>query len=126
MKKAKRPSFEELIDRFANSIEKREGKKINEQAKIFLASRWKGHDELLYQAVKKAEQNERKAIAIIEKTEVRKVEFNVGFSISGQPIIVTHLVEFVSETKDPKRYKKQGSDFCQKLKREASFQNILF
>lgn len=127
MRKPKRPPFEELIDRLCFSIQKREpGRVIGEQAKFLLSTKWKGHEELLYQAVIKAEQNEKKAISKIRNTEVRVIEFQVGQSISGQPIIVTHLVKFENETKDPKRYKKQGSDFGQVLKAEASYQNILF
>jgi len=127
MRKPKRPPFEELIDRLCYSIQKREpGRVIDEQAKFLLSTIWKGHEELLYQRVIKAEQNEKKVISKVKNTEIRVVEFQTGFSISGQPIIVTHLVKFENETKDPKRYKKQGSDFGQQLKAEASFQNLLF
>ncbi len=127
MRKPKRPPFEELIDRLCYSIQKREpGRVIGEQAKFLLSTQWKGHEELLYQAVLKAEQNEKKVISKVKNTEIRVVEFQTGFSISGQPIIVTHLVKFENETKDPKRYKKQGSDFNQKLVASAALQNLLF
>lgn len=127
MRKPKRPPFDELIDRFCVCIQNREpGRMINAQVKMILSDKWKNHKELLYKNVIKAEQNEKKVISVYKNTEVRKVEFQIGFSISGQPIFVTHFVKFENEINDPKRYKKQGSDFVQKLKSQATFQNILF
>jgi hypothetical protein len=127
MRKPKRPPYQELIARLVNQIQLRNpDKPLGIEQISVLEVKWKGFDEKLYKTVIALEINERKAVEDFNKIDLRVVEFVVGRSISGQDIIVKHIVKFKDITVDPKRYKKNGSKFTQELLGEASFQNILF
>jgi hypothetical protein len=127
MRKSKRPPFQELIARLVNQIQIRNpDKQLGIEQISVLETKWKGFDEKLYKTVIALEINERKALEDFNKIDLRVVEFVVGRSISGEDIIVRHVIKFKDVTIDPKRYKKTGSKFTQELLGEASFQNILF
>lgn len=126
--KAKRPTLEILITRLVKQIQIRNPDKpaIGIDQIIALEAQWSKHQEKLYKTVKKLEAEEFNAYVDFNKIEVRKVEFIIGQSISGDPIIVTHFVKLKSKTKDPKRFKKQGSDFSQEIIQQSTTQNLLF
>lgn len=126
--KTKRPSLQELIVRLVKQIQIRNPDKppVGIDQIIALEARWSKHQEKLYQYVKSLEIDERKAYSDLSKIEIRDVEFIVGWSISGQPIIVRHVMKFENTTRDPKRFKKQGSKFSQELVASAALQNLLF
>jgi hypothetical protein len=126
--KSKRPPLENLITRLVKQIQIRNPDKpaIGIDQIIELEARWSKHQEKLYKLVKSMEIEERKAYSDLSKIEVRDVEYIVGWSISGQPIIVRHVMKFENTTIDPKRYKKTGSKFSQELIAQASLQNLLF
>lgn len=114
MRKQKIPPFEELIERLYNSIVLRNPDKPSGQGLIDkLTLAWQGKDELLYKQVKQLEINEHKANVINQKTEVRQVLFTTGVDFLGFPTFTQHIVKFENITRDPKRYKKKGSDFNQ-------------
>jgi hypothetical protein len=128
MKPKNRPSLQELVVRLVKQIQIRNPDKpdIGIDQIIALEARWSKYQEKLYQTVKKLEIEERKAYSDLSKIEIRDVEFITGWSISGQPIIVRHIVKLQNKTKDPKRYKKQGSDFNQEIVKQVTLQNLLF
>lgn len=106
------PSLDELVDRLATQIENRhEGKIVGKKEKLFLAEKWKGKEADLLRTVKKLEiafvqyQNE------LKRHETRIVTFATGVDVLGFPTFTSHLLRFENAYKDPKRYKKQGSDF---------------
>jgi len=116
MRKQNLPPFENLIERLYNSVVLRHpnepsGTELLEKLK----SAWKGKDKELYQMVKQLEINEHKVNVINQKTEVRENTFRCGVDFLGFPIYVKHITKFENLTRDPKRYKKQGSDFGQQL-----------
>jgi len=126
--KAKRPTFEELIVRLVRQIQIRNPNKLDigiEQI-IPLEAKWFKHQEKLYQTVKRLEIEERIAYSEFSKIEIRDVEFQVGLSLSGDPILVRHIIKFENETTDSKRYKKNGSKFSQELITQVTLQNLLF
>ncbi len=126
--KAKRPPLENLITRLVKQIQIRNPDKpaIGIDQIIELEARWSKFPEKLYQTVKKLEIQERTAWKDLSKIEIRDVEYIVGWSISGQPIIVRHVMKFENTTTDPKRFTKKGSKFSQELIAQASLQNLLF
>lgn len=126
--KAKRPTLEQLVVRLVKQIQIRNPDKpdIGIDQIIALESQWSKHQEKLYQTVKKLEIEERNAWNDLSKIEIRNVEYQIGVSLSGEPIIVRHVMKFENTTRDPKRFKKQGSDFNQKLVASTTLQNLLF
>jgi len=127
MKKNNRPPIQELIVRLVKQIQLRNPKKeIGIEQIKFLEQKWSDNKEALYLLIKKLEIEEYKFYNNLSKIEVRDVEYIVGWSISGQPIIVRHIMKFENTTKDPKRYKKTGSKFSQELIASATLQNLLF
>jgi hypothetical protein len=114
MKKQNLPPFENLIERLYNSVVLRHpneehGEKLLEK----LRNGWTGKHKELYQVVKQLEINEHKVNVIEQKTEIRQVEFCTGIDVLGFPTFTQHIVKFETITRDPKRYKKEGSDFTQ-------------
>lgn len=114
MRKQNLPPFENLIERLYNSVVLRHpdqpsGKPLMEK----LRNGWAGRHKELYQMVKQLEINEHKVNVINQKTEVRQLEFQTGTDILGFPTFTQHIVKFERITRDPKRYKKKGSDFTQ-------------
>lgn len=114
MKKQNLPPFEELIERLYNSVVLRHpneehGEKLLEK----LRNGWNGRHKELYQTVKQLEINEHKVNVIEQKIEIRDNTFQIGVDCLGFPIYVQHIVKFETITRDPKRYKKKGSDFTQ-------------
>jgi hypothetical protein len=116
MKKQNLPPFEELIERLHNSIVLRNPNKPSGQGLIDkLTEAWQGKDAELYKMVKQLEINEYKANVLNKKTDVRQLEFCTGVDVLGFPTYIQHIVKFENLTRDPKRYKKKGSEFAQKL-----------
>lgn len=116
MKKENLPSLEELIERYCNSIRLRHpeqdvGEEFSDRMKIA----WKGKERELWQRVKELEINEHKVNVIMRKIDRRVITYQTGVDFLGFPTYTTHIVKFEKLTKDPKRYKKKGSDFGQKL-----------
>ena len=128
MKPKNRPSLQELVVRLVKQIQIRNPDKpdIGIDQIIALEARWSKYQEKLYKLVKSMEIEERTAYSDLSKIEIRDVEFQIGVSLSGTPILVRHIVKLENKTKDPKRYKKQGSDFNQEIIQQATLQNLLF
>jgi len=116
MKKQNLPPFDELIERAYQSIILRNPNKPSGQGLINkLTEAYQGKHEELYKMVKQLEINEHKANVLNRKTDVRQLEFCTGVDVLGFPTYVQHIVKFENLTRDPKRYKKKGSEFAQKL-----------
>lgn len=116
MRKQNLPPFEELVERLHNSIVLRNPNKPSGQGLIDkLTEAWQGKDAELYKMVKQLEINEHKANVINRKIDVRQTQFQVGVDFLGFPTYVQHIVKFENIIRDPKRYKKKGSEFAQKL-----------
>ena len=116
MRKQKLPEFEDLIERLYQSVVLRHpnspsGEQLMEKLRIG----WSGNHKGLYETVKQLEINEHKANILTRKVDIRHVEFQCGVDILGFPVYVQHITKFENLTKDPKRYKKKGSDFSQTL-----------
>lgn len=128
MKPKNRPSLQELITRLIKQIQIRNPNApvIGIEQIITLEAKWLKHQEKLYQTIKRLEIEERIAYSEFSKIEIRDVEFVIGRSISGEDIIVRHVMKFKNSTTDPKRYKKTGSKFYQELITQATLQNLLF
>jgi hypothetical protein len=128
MKSKNRPSLQELITRLIKQIQIRNPNApvIGIEQIITLEAKWLKHQEKLYQTIKRLEIEERIAYSEFSKIEIRDVEFVIGRSISGEDIIVRHVMKFKNSTTDPKRYKKTGSKFYQELITQATLQNLLF
>jgi len=119
------PPFEELINRFIASIIVRHPEtEINETFANTLAEAWKGKDKQLYAQVKLMENNEVKINNLHKRIDIRQVEFSTGVDVLGFPTFTTHYVKFENSFKDPKRYKKQGSDFSTRLIKAFQFNHI--
>lgn len=113
--KSKIPPFEELIDRLAVCIQKRNPEKeIGETAKGILAAQWKHKHKELHKMVKLLEIQEFKHQDELEnkrpERELRIVEFSIGCDILGNPIICRHKVlfenEYLSDNKKSSNYRK--------------------
>lgn len=116
MKKQNSPPFDELIERLHNSIVLRNPNKPSGQGLIDkLTEAWRGKDAELYKMVKQLEINEHKANVLNRKTDVRNVTYQTGIDVLGFPTYVQHIVKFENLNRDPKRYKKKGSEFAQEL-----------
>jgi len=116
MRKQKLPEFKDLIERLYQSIALRHpneslGKPLMKKLRIG----WSGKHKELYQTVKQLEINEHKVLVLDKKVEIREVEFQTGNDFLGFPTFTKHIVKFETKTRDPKRYKKKGSDFSQTL-----------
>jgi len=96
---------------FAKQIENRhEGKTIGESEKLFLAEKWKGKEADLLRNVKRLEQEFISYQNSLKRYETRIVTFQTGVDVLGFPTYTSHLLRFENKFKDPKRYKKQGSE----------------
>ena len=116
MRKQNLPPFEELIERLYQSIllrhpDKPSGQPLMEKLRIG----WAGKHKELYQTVKQLEINEHKVNVLTRKVDIRRVEFQTGTDVLGFPTFTQHIVKFENITRDPKRYKKKGSQFSQEL-----------
>jgi len=114
MRKQNLPPFENLIERLYQSIllrhpDKPAGEPLMEKLRIG----WTGKHKELYQTVKQLEINEHKVNVIEQKIDIRQLEFQCGVDFLGFPTFTQHIVRFERITRDPKRYKKKGSDFSQ-------------
>lgn len=118
--KSKIPHLDELVNRLAKQIENRhEGKTIGESEKLFLAEKWKGKEADLLRKVKKMEQEFISYQNSLKRHETRTVTFQTGVDVLGFPTFTSHLLRFENKFKDPKRYKKQGSDFSSRCIQSA-------
>jgi hypothetical protein len=109
--KKKTPSFDELFSRFLVQIKNREPEKeLTTEIINRLRAVWSIEPiHNFYSVVIKMEQNSLKVQDILKKSELIINEFQLGYSISGDPIITTHVVQRQMKVKDPKRYSKKGS-----------------
>jgi len=102
----KESNFNEFINRFIAQIELREGTKISESGKLMLVQKWALKQDLLKKTVLKMEQQVFKTVSDLEKDSFDKIEFQIGISLSGEPIICTHLIRckktFLRKNKPPK------------------------
>ena len=109
--KTKTPPFEELIERLVASINKRNpGKELKEEHILLLRNEWKGRDKELYKLVKTLEQNEFKAESLSNNYSKDNVEFVIGYTLSGEPIIVTHVVERYREFEQVSKFSKRQKE----------------
>jgi len=116
MRKQKLPSFEELIERYCNSIQLRNpNQEVGEVFRQKMIDAWRGKDKLLYDRIKEMEITEHKINVANKKIEKRVTTYQTGVDFLGFPTYTTHIVKFENLTRDPTRYKKEGSDFGQKL-----------
>lgn len=116
MKKQNIPPYDELIERYCNSIQLRNPERmIGEDFVKKMHAGWKGKEKELWSRVKELEINEHKVNLMLQKIDKRVVQFCTGVDFLGFPTYTTHIVKFENLTKDPKRYKKKGSTFSQKL-----------
>jgi hypothetical protein len=109
MKKSKTPPMGYLIDKLAESIQKRNPNKvITDNHKSVLWAEWQGKEQELWSFIKTLSKNEFKADSLTDKVQFseREVEFQVGVSLSGQPIIVKHVIQERLEYKKSKNQKK--------------------
>lgn len=108
MRKSKTPPFEYLIDKLVESIQKRNpDKKITDNHKSVMYAQWQGKDKELWDFVKTLSKNEVKAESLTNKVDVKEneVEFKIGVSLSGEDIIVKHVIQEKTEyekSKNPK------------------------
>lgn len=118
--KSKIPHLNELVNRLATQIENRhEGKTIGESEKLFLSEKWKGKESDLLRNVKRLEQEFISYQNSLKSHETRIVTFATGVDCLGFPTYTSHLLRFENSYKDPKRYKKQGSDFSSRCIQSA-------
>lgn len=111
----KTPPFEYLIEELVKSIELRHPeKKLSEEHIELLRNNWKYKIEDLWQMIKNLKQNEGKAKSFLDTFEEREVEFQIGLSLSGEPIVVKHVIEQKNNFINTKRYTKS-----QKIKTKA-------
>ena len=111
--KTKTPPFEELIERLVNSINKRNpGKELKEEHILLLREKWKwdSRQKELYKLVKTLEQNEFKAESLSNNYSKDNVEFVIGYTLSGEPIIVTHVVERYREFEQVSKFSKRQKE----------------
>lgn len=106
--KKKTPPFEYLIEELVKSIELRHPEKeITEQHRSLMHAQWKGRDVELWNFIKTLSKNEIKAESFTNKVELeeQEVEFKIGVSLSGEDIIVKHVIQEKTEyekSKNPK------------------------
>jgi hypothetical protein len=126
--KKKEPTFNELFARFIVQIKNREPEKeITSEIMEILRSKWEKEPIRDFKAVVlKAEQNALKVLDIIKKSDLVINEFQLGYSLSGEPIIHTHIVQRQMKTKDPKRYSKKGSQTKDNVSVIECFPNNIF
>jgi len=91
--KKKKPDLNELILKLVNHIEQTNGTKISMTGVEMLQQKWKGSESQLKSMLKNMDHKTFRVKSELEKTEYTPVEFQIGVSISGTPIVVTHLVE---------------------------------
>lgn len=108
MKKSKTPPFNFLIDKLIESIQKRNpDKEITDNHKSVMCAQWQGKDKELWDFIKTLSKNEIKAESFTNKVELeeKEVEFKIGVSLSGEDIIVKHVIQEKTEyekSKNPK------------------------
>lgn len=116
MRKQKLPPFEDLIERYCNSIQLRNPhQEVGEAFRQKMIGAWTGKDKLLYDRVKEMEITEHKINVSNNKVDRRVTTYQTGVDFLGFPTFVTHIAKFENITADPYRYKKQGSKFGQRL-----------
>jgi len=94
MRKQKTPPFDELFEDLLESIKVRNPEKTLDEDRIsLLRNQWRGKEKDLHKLVKKLKINENKVKSIEDSFEEREIEFIVGNTLSGQPIIVKHLIQ---------------------------------
>ena len=126
--KKKLPTFEELFSRFLEQIKNREPEKeLTSDIINHLREKWLPEPiGNFYLSVLKLEQNALKVTDIIKKQEMYVNEFQIGYSISGEPIIHTHFINRKMTTKDSKRYSKKGTKVIDEVSTMYSPVNLLF
>lgn len=123
--KTKIPHIEELMDRYVQSLGVRyPNLPIGENAKNRLIESWKGQEKKLYGIVKNLESEELAYNKEQRKIDKRVITFQTGVDILGFPTFTTHVVQFENNFRDPKRFKKQGSDSWQKFIKAFQFNHI--
>lgn len=93
--KKKTPPFDYLIEELVKSIELRHNKKLPEEQIEVMKSAWKHKQEDLWKMIKNLKQNEVKAKSLTNKVELNEneVEFKIGVSLSGEDIVVKHVIQ---------------------------------
>lgn len=119
--KKKTPPFDYLIEELVKSIELRHNKKLPEEQIEVMKTAWKHKQEDLWKMIKTLKQNEGKANAFLDTFEEREVEFQLGVSISGEPIIVKHVIEQKNNFINSKRYTKSQKIKSKTFMRVRSF-----
>ena len=105
--KKKTPPFDKMIEMLIESIKVRHPEeKLDEDKISLLKNQWKGRGAELHSLVKKLAINEHKAQEQSNRVEFREVEFQIGISLSGTPILVKHLVRQENFHTNTKNYKK--------------------
>lgn len=107
--KKKKINFDDLIDRLIICIEKRNPNTILDQTQIdLLRYKWNNKEKQLYSMIKNLEQNEFKAESLTNKVyfKEKEIEFKIGVSLSGEDIIVKHLIQEKTEYEKSKNSKK--------------------
>jgi len=123
--KQKIPTLDELIERYVDSIQLRNPNiPISENGRNILKSAWEGKEKLLLRKVKEMEHEEHVFNTQNRRVDTRIVTFCTGVDILGFQTFTTHLVKFENSFKDPKRYKKEGSDFKSKLVASSQVNHI--
>jgi len=99
------PTFDELIQRFHESIQlKHPDVPVDTNCIEILKDAWRGKEAQLYRKVKQMENDEVKFNNLKKRIDHRTVEFQVGVSILGEPQIFVHEVVF--QTDVDRKYKK--------------------
>lgn len=108
MRKRKTPPFDYLIDKLIESIQKRNpDKEITDNHKSVMYAQWQGKDKELWDFVKTLSKNEIKAESFTNKVDFKEneVEFKIGVSLSGEDIIVKHVIQEKTEYEKSKNAK---------------------
>jgi len=127
MRKQKTPPFDELFEDLLESIKVRNPEKTLDEDRIsLLRNQWRGKEKDLHKLVKKLKINENKAEAISDSVDKREIEFIVGHTLDGQPIIVKHIIFEKTVFEKPKGnfQKKQKSKTFQRIKAFRSLFNM--
>lgn len=127
MRKQKTPPFDELFEDLLESIRVRNPEKTLDKDRVsLLRNQWRGKEKNLHKLVKKLKINENKAESISNSVDEREVEFIVGHTLDGQPIIVKHVIFEKTVFEKPKGnfQKKQKSKTYQRIKAFRSLFNM--
>lgn len=102
--KKKTPPFDELIERFTQSIQlKHPEVPITESGIKILKETWKGKEERLYAKVKQMENEEVKFNNLKRRIDHRIMETQIAVDVLGFPIYLTH--ENVFQTDVDRKYR---------------------